>query len=737
MPNIAGTNDADSLVGTVFDDTIIGLAGNDTISGGDGFDRLEGGDGADSIDGGIGDDWLSGGENNDWLSGGDGADRLSGDRANDTILGGASDDFLFGGDGDDSLLGGDGNDYLDGQASGGDTLDGGLGDDILRFTTSRTDGFRAGVVTGGAGADTFQLEIISVVGSMVRLGAGQQCLITDFVTSGVEADKIAFANVEQITNFGRQSFIFAGEWVGGSLTMGAAFSTDFNGLIAQAVTLRDVAANRTYLITDSDSNGTLSARDEVIAFAGAPVLSDSSFSQGLSTNVRLGTNGADNFAVTTTNWEALFGFEGNDTLSGNDGDDKLSGGFGNDSLSGGLGRDTIMGGAGDDTLNGGGYGDVLIDASGNNVIIGGWDYDTFDMTGNTTSFLFNYAWIAGGASFQLGSNQLLEIENVIFGAGNDTLIGTANIDIIRGGAGDDVIFGDAGNDLLIGGRGSDVIVGGTGNDQISVGPDPEIGSPPTVFSNELSYAYGGEGDDSIRDWSLGGNVLLGDAGNDTIIDSWGSFSYMYGGAGNNVMESRALINVFLSEGLFDRMIGDNACFYYRVAGGNSLVMGGSGVDQFVGGAAASNDAVSGGGGADYLYGGNGDDILSGGAGNDVLLGQGGNDTLEGGAGVNLLWANDTGSDQVLVNVADVGTQVLEFFEAGGTNDVVRLLGSSLTSFAGIQNLINNIGVTISGNLMVNAGSGAQLYLNVGANQTAIWFQGVSAYSLTSGDFLFA
>jgi hypothetical protein len=80
---------------------------------------------------------------------------------------------------------------------------------------------------------------------------------------------------------------------------------------------------------------------------------------------------------------------------------------------------------------------------------------------------------------------------------------------------------------------------------------------------------------------------------------------------------------------------------------------------------------------------------------------------------------------------------VEFFEASGTNDVVRLLGSSLTSFAGIQNLINNIGVAQSGNLMINASSGAQLYLNVGASQTAIWFQGVSAYSLTSADFLFA
>jgi hypothetical protein len=93
--------------------------------------------------------------------------------------------------------------------------------------------------------------------------------------------------------------------------------------------------------------------------------------------------------------------------------------------------------------------------------------------------------------------------------------------------------------------------------------------------------------------------------------------------------------------------------------------------------------------------------------------------------------------RVATRSADGGTQVVDFFEAGGTNDVVRLLGTSLTSFAGIQNLVNNLGVVQGSNLMVNVSFGSQLYYNVGtANQGAIWFQGVNAYSLTSGDFLF-
>jgi hypothetical protein len=40
------------------------------------------------------------------------------------------------------------------------------------------------------------------------------------------------------------------------------------------------------------------------------------------------------------------------------------------------------------------------------------------------------------------------------------------------------------------------------------------------------------------------------------------------------------------------------------------------------------------------------------------------------------------------------------------------------------------------NLLINVSYGCQLYLNLGANQSAIWFQGINAYSLTSGDFVF-
>jgi uncharacterized protein (TIGR01370 family) len=296
---------------------------------------------------------------------------------------------------------------------------------------------------------------------------------------------------------------------------------------------------------------------------------------------------------------------------------------------------------------------------------------------------------------------------------SDVLFGNGANNTIFGLAGDDKIAGYDGNDVLVGMAGNDDILGGNGND----------------------YLYGGDGADLLQG-SDGFDILLGEGGDDTLNDFGGSFAYLFGGVGNNLMQATAQVNVFNSEGSQDTMSGTNASFYYRLANGASTVTGGAGVDQFIGGPALSNDSVTGGAGTDYLYGGAGNDVLRGGADNDVILGQTGNDTLEGGSGVNLLWANDAGNDQILVNIADGGTQVVEFFEAGGTNDVVRLLGSSLTSFAGYEALRANIGGVVGSNLLVNAGSGAQLYLNLGANQTAIWFQGVSAYSLTSADFLF-
>ena len=207
---IDGTDDPDTLTGTVAAETINGLGGDDdiegdggadTISGGEGndviqgqagFDEVTGDAGNDLIQGRGGSDSLSGGADNDWVDGNDNADTVDGGEGDDTVIGGLGADALTGGDDDDVLVAGEAladplsttalsavrggatlNDALSGVDIGAtitleddgavDTLDGGGGADSLFFGAGDT-------ATGGSGADLF--GVIS--------GGDGSAIITDY-----------------------------------------------------------------------------------------------------------------------------------------------------------------------------------------------------------------------------------------------------------------------------------------------------------------------------------------------------------------------------------------------------------------------------------------------------------------------------------------------------------------------------------------------------------------------------
>jgi len=107
-----GTESNDWLAGTTEANHILGGLGNDTIYGRGGDDLLEGGDGDDKLYGEEGADILKGGQGNDVLDGGNGSDVLEGGSGNDTLSGGAGDDILEGGAGNDTLNGGAGADIV-------------------------------------------------------------------------------------------------------------------------------------------------------------------------------------------------------------------------------------------------------------------------------------------------------------------------------------------------------------------------------------------------------------------------------------------------------------------------------------------------------------------------------------------------------------------------------------------------------------------------------------------------
>lgn len=127
-------------------------------------------------------------------------------------------------------------------------------------------------------------------------------------------------------------------------------------------------------------------------------------------------------------FDTIYGSQGDDTFTGTTGDEEIWGEGGNDEIDGGGGEDTLFYGTGDDTIQGG-VDDDYIDN-------GPWG----SQSGRTEVY--------GGAGD----------DTVYAGDGNDTIFGEEGSDRLYGEAGSDTIDGGAGNDRLVGGSGTDRFV---------------------------------------------------------------------------------------------------------------------------------------------------------------------------------------------------------------------------------------------------------------------------------------
>ncbi|ABD05515.1 Hemolysin-type calcium-binding region [Rhodopseudomonas palustris HaA2] len=222
--------------------------------------------------------------------------------------------------------------------------------------------------------------------------------------------------------------------------------------------------------------------------------------------------------------------DGDDTVAFGDGDDQVKGGAGNDMLYGGGDDDFVSGGEGDDYLQGNAGDDELLGGAGNDTLLGGAGDDTIDGGDgiDTADYAFDIAGVtvdlsAGEASGDdAGYDTLVAIENVTGGAGDDTLIGDGNANVLSGGAGDDVLSGGGGADTLIGGDGDDVllagaldaVLAGAGDDRIEVTTDG--GAPATID--------GGDGDDILRLAGAGAGALDATAAVETLIVTGGTWT---------------------------------------------------------------------------------------------------------------------------------------------------------------------------------------------------------------------
>lgn len=149
---------------------------------------------------------------------------------------------------------------------------------------------------------------------------------------------------------------------------------------------------------------------------------------------------AANTLVGTPLQDAIYGREGDDTITGLESGDYLDGNADNDSIDGGDGDDTIHGGAGNDILMGGDDQDSILGFAGQDTLEGG----------------------AGNDSMRGG----LDADSLVGGTGNDSLEGGSGDDIVDGLLTDYTAFPTTdtdGADTLEGWGGADTIILGNGD----------------------------------------------------------------------------------------------------------------------------------------------------------------------------------------------------------------------------------------------------------------------------------
>ena len=144
------------------------------------------------------------------------------------------------------------------------------------------------------------------------------------------------------------------------------------------------------------------------------------------------------------------------------------------------------------------------------------------------------------------------------GAGNDTVEGSDERDIILGGAGDDTINGNDGDDWINGGSGDDTLHGNGGLDLLYGGDDND-----TLYGDEDGDAvYGGQGDDTLYGLD-GADELFGGAGDDTL-DGGDGVDLVKGEAGNDILISNG------GGDTLDGGLGDDT--YYLNGSGDTITI---------------------------------------------------------------------------------------------------------------------------------------------------------------------
>lgn len=430
-----------------------------------------------------------------------------------------------------------------------------------------------------------------------------------------------------------------------------------------------------------------------------------------------GTDG-DDIIPGTAGDDVIAGLAGDDEVSGGAGNDHVDGGDGDDLLKGGDGDDVLKGGAGDDTLLGGIGDDILVGGAGDDVLDGGAGVDMADYSEDTAGVVVD---LAGGKAEgdDIGADELIGIETVLGGSGDDILTGDDKANRLVGGLGDDRLDGGAGHDVLDGGEGHDVINGGAGDDLILAGRgDDVIDGGEGYDTLDLSAATGAVSVDfgagKVSGEGIGSDSfshiekLLFGAGDDIVTGGNGDDAFD-GGAGNDTLKGGAGNDTLTGGEGHDAIDGGS---------GDDVLDGGIGNDTLKAG--SGNDRIVAGAGDDVIDAGSGNDVILAGAGNDAIDGGSGDDRIEGGAGDDTL-AGGSGHD-VFVFAAGFGRDTIsDFRTTGSSSDVLEFSSAIFADFAAAYEAADQVGQDV--------------VFTVDAD-THLTLKGVQLASLAQDDFRF-